>query len=120
MITEFQKRVLLFLLGCIPIRLTIVYLASLPIYTSLLGKLAIIPAIGFLIIFFFGLRKTGVETMGKPIWWNNLRPIHAIFLLIFSYLAINKNKNAWIILLLDTIIGLIAWNIHHFLNYNSN
>ena len=51
------------------------------------------PAIGFSYIFIFGKRKKGGQTFGQKIWWNHLRPIHALLYALFAYLAINKNKN---------------------------
>tara|TARA_Y100001970_G_scaffold285211_1_gene404310 strand:+ start:1464 stop:1724 length:261 start_codon:yes stop_codon:yes gene_type:complete len=73
-----------------------------------MGLAAIVPGLGFLYFYFSGTRKTGPETFGKPIWWNTLRPIHGILYLIFAYMAINKNHDAWIVLLIDAIIGVIA------------
>jgi hypothetical protein len=32
---------------------------------------------------------------------------------LFSYLAISGNKNAWIVLLIDTLFGLGAFIQHH-------
>ena len=60
-----------------------------------------------LVIFLTGSRKTGQEVFGNKIWWNNLRPVHAILYTLFAYNAINKNKEVWIYLLIDVIIGLI-------------
>ena len=59
-------------------------------YLPYLGFLAIMPAIGFSYIFIFGKRKKGGETFGQKIWWNHLRPIHALLYALFAYLAINK------------------------------
>ena len=61
-------------------------------YLQLLGYLAIIPAIGFSYIFLTGSRKTGIEVFGSKIWWNKLRPLHAILYGLFAYNAINKNR----------------------------
>ncbi len=116
----FQKRFLLFLFGCIGTRLSFSLLAkTLSVsYLPLLGYLALIPAIGFLVIYMFGLRKTGNEVFGDTIWWNDLRPIHAMFYGLFAYLAISKNSNAWIVLLVDTMLGLGAFLRHHALEGN--
>lgn len=113
-----QKRFLLFLFGCIPTRLAFVYIAknaSLQ-YLPLLGYLALMPAIGFIYIYLSGSRKTGPEVFGDKIWWNNLRPIHAIFYLLFAYNAINKQSSAWIYLLYDVIVGLFSFLIFHYIN----
>jgi hypothetical protein len=110
-----QKRFLLFLFGCIGTRLIITLLAkNIPLnYLPYLGYLAALSAIGFLVIYFFGLRKTGLEVMGNRIWWNRLRPIHGLFYGLFSYLAITRNPKAWIVLLSDTLLGLFSFLYHH-------
>jgi len=113
-----QKRFLLFLCGCIVVRLIFVYLAkeiSLK-YLPLLGYLAILPAIGFTYIFLTGSRKTGAEVFGEKIWWNNLRPVHAILYFLFAYNAINHVKTAWVYLLIDVFIGLFSFLFHHYKN----
>ena len=58
-----QKRFLLFIFGCITTRFLFVYIAKniSKKYLPYLGALAVIPATGFLIIYFGGYRKTGVE-----------------------------------------------------------
>ena len=111
-----QKRFLAFLLLCIPVRIGFVVIANKvdKKYLPYLGYLAILPAIGFAYIYISGKRKTGGETFGQKIWWNNLRPLHSTLYFIFAYLALKKNNNAYIPLLLDVIIGLISFIIHHY------
>jgi hypothetical protein len=113
-----QKRFMLFLLGCIPTRLFLVYLAkNIPVNDlPVLGYTLLLPAIGFIYLFLSGTRKSGPETFGDKIWWNNLRPVHAIFYLLFSYNAINKVKDSWIYLLYDLIFGLLSFLIYHYIN----
>jgi hypothetical protein len=109
-----MDRTLLFLIGCMGTRFGLAYLAMNAKLNTLniMGYIALIPAIGILTIYMLGLRKTGIETNGELIWWNNLRPLHGILWLVFAYLAILGNKDAWIVLLIDTIIGLLAWIIN--------
>lgn len=110
-----QERILLFLVGCIGIRLLLVYIAK-NIDIKLLkymGYITLIPAFGFIYIYLTGVRKTGPEVFGGKIWWNNLRPIHAILYLLFSYNAIIGNRNAWIYLLIDVLLGLISFLVYH-------
>ena len=102
-------------------RLLISYLAfKLPgIWRDILAVILGIMGIGFLTIYFGGYRKTGLETGGNKIWWNNLRPLHGILYLISSGLLLFKGKAliktipnnhlASYIILTDTLIGLIAW-----------
>ena len=113
---EIKKRFLLFLIGCIGVRSLFVVIAKyIDIkYLPYLGYLALLPAIGFMYIFLTGTRKTGPETFGNKIWWNNLRPIHATLYLLFVYNAIIGNKQAWIYLLVDVLFGLISFLVHHY------
>lgn len=113
-----QKRFLLFLCGCIPARLALAYLAKIiPLnYLPFMGYFTLIIAFGFIYIFLTGSRKSGPETFGEKIWWNNLRPIHALLYLIFTYYAFNKIRSAWIYLLYDVILGLISFLIFHYYN----
>jgi hypothetical protein len=113
-----QNRLLLFLFGCIPTRLALVYLAkNISIeYLPILGYLALIPALGFYYLYFSGTRKTGPEVFGDKIWWNNLRPIHGLFYTLFAYNAIIGNNFAWIYLLYDVIFGLFSFLIFHYIN----
>ena len=112
---DIQKRFLLFLLLCIPIRIIFVLVAKTinKKYLPYGGYIGLIISIGFAYIYIFDKRKTGNETFGKKIWWNNLRPIHSLLYLIFAYLAINKKKTAYIPLLFDVIVGLISFLIYH-------
>ena len=113
-----EKRFLLFLFGCIPMRLAIMYLAKVISlqYLPILGYLALIPAFGFYYLYFSGSRKTGPEVFGDKIWWNNLRPIHGLFYTLFAYNAIIGNSNAWIYLLIDVLFGLTSFLIFHYIN----
>ena len=110
-----QKRYLMFLLGCIPTRLGFALLAKyIPTkYLPYLGILALIPAAGFLYIYFFNKRKTGAEVFGSKIWWNPLRIVHAFIYITFAIYAIQKKDYAYIPLIFDVIIGLISFLIYH-------
>jgi hypothetical protein len=109
-------QLLLFLIGCIGMRSLFVYIAySISnTYLPYLGYLGLLPAIGFIIIYMFDLRKTGPEVFGERIWWNDLRPVHAAMYMLFSISAINKKSYAWTFLLADVTIGLISFLVHHY------
>ena len=83
-------------------------------YLKYLGYLALLPATGFLYIYLTGSRKTGAETFGEKIWWNNLRPIHSILYFLFAYNAIISNKQAWVYLFADVLFGLASFLLHRF------
>jgi hypothetical protein len=105
-----DRRKLTFFLGCIPFRLGLVVLAYfLPLkYLPIFGYLALLPAIGFLGQYVLGLRKTGKGFAGGEIWWTQLRPIHGALYLVFALYAIQKQRFAWIVLLVDALLGFGA------------
>jgi hypothetical protein len=113
-----QTRILLFLIGCIGSRTLLAYIAKHASLTVLqyMGYLALLPAIGFMYIFITGSRKSGPEVFGDKIWWNDLRPIHSLLYFGFAYNAIIGNKEAWIYLFIDVILGLISFMMFHSLN----
>ena len=112
---EIRKRFLLFLIGCIGLRTLLAYGAKISSKTVLkyMGYISIIIGLGFLTIYFTGSRKTGPETFGDKIWWNDLRPVHGLLYLLFAYHAITGNSNAWLFLAVDVIIGLISFLWFH-------
>jgi hypothetical protein len=115
---QLQQRFLMFLVGCIGTRSLFVILAKYinTNYLKYLGYLALLPAIGFMYIYLTGSRKTGMEVFGEKIWWNDLRPVHSILYFLFAYNAIIGNNQAWIYLLVDVMIGLISFLVHHSMN----
>ena len=112
-----QKRFLAFLLLCIPVRIAFVFVAKNidKNYLPYLGFLGILPALGFFHIFLFGKRKSGGETFGQKIWWNNLRPVHSALYFLFVYLALNKNNQAYVPLIIDVVIGFFSFIIYHYM-----
>ena len=111
-------RLFSFLVLCIGIRSI---LAFLPLLLSSHGMAYFLLrlcigaiGLGFMVIYLFGLRKTGLETGGARIWWNSLRPIHALLYLSASVLLyFGHTREASVILLLDVFIGLVAFLHHH-------
>ena len=122
---DIQKRFLLFLFGCIGLRLLLVYVAknyeqfaNKHIIKQLLLIFTITVSIGFFTIFFTGIRKTGQETLGDKIWWNNLRPLHGFLYLLFALLFFQNKSYAWMILLIDVLVGLVSFLIFHYYSGN--
>lgn len=113
------NRILLFLIGCIGTRTALAVLAknASPDWLRIMGALALVPAIGFYVIYIFGLRETGPEVFGEKIWWNDLRPIHGTLYLLFAIFAIQKKDFAWMFLAADVAFGLGAY-VFHMINKN--
>ncbi len=119
-ISPIQKRFLLFLLLCIPARLIITALAKyIPLkYLPLMGIVFAVIGVSFLYLNMFNKRMTGVETGGDVIWWHDLRPVHGFLALIFAILAISKVRDAWVVLLIDTLFGLVSFLAYHIITKN--
>jgi hypothetical protein len=106
----------LFLTGCMGTRIALVLIAAFGSRSTLriLSIAAGIISIGFLTLYLFKLRKTGIETGGKPIWWNDLRPVHAALYAAVAFFAWNgRGDIAWKILAVDVTIGFVAFVIHY-------
>ena len=112
---DLQKRFSLFLGLCIPSRFLLSYIAKkLPLkYLPFMGFIMLGPVIGWTYIYLTGSRKSGMETLGAPIWWNDLRPLHAGLYFTFVLMAFNKSYNSYLPLFIDTIIGLTAFLKYH-------
>ena len=113
------KRTLLFLVGCMGARFGLAWLAyknraNLKVL-KIMGLLALVPAIGFTLIYVMGWRKTGAEVMpnlGGKLWWNDLRPVHALLYTMFAFLVLLHTQyaaHAWIALVADATLGLLAF-----------
>jgi hypothetical protein len=114
-----QKRTLLFTL-CIITRLSISMLAKYinDKYLPYIGIITLIMGIGFIYIYLFGNKTadTQLEWTGESkIWWHNFRPIHGLLYIIFSIMAIKKNKYSWLLILIDTIFGLSLFINQHYI-----
>ena len=115
----FKKTLILFLLGCIPLRILFVVIAKMVNvkYLFYLGILALFPAFNFLFLHFYSSYRTkGV--FGQTAWWNRL--VHGLLYLAFAVFAILGNRNAYLFLLIDVIYGFSAFTYHHWTNGNFN
>ena len=114
-ITKQNIRVPLFLIGCLGARTAIAYLVKTfgQEHRLLIALLLVLPAIGFTSIYLLGLRQTGGEVFGDKIWWNSLRPFHALMYFGAATAVYLRRKNAYLLILLDTLVGLLAFCRFH-------
>ncbi len=112
---KIQLRFFLFLVGCMGSRLlfTLISYYASGWFLMMLGFLAMIPVLGWFYIIFIGERDTGVEVMGDKIWWKPLRPVHMLLWFFFAWLAVTGSTKAWMVLLVDTLLGLTAFLAYH-------
>lgn len=115
---DFQKRFLMFMIGCLGARSALAYTTKIinPDYLPYIGIIILFGAIRFIYLFF--TNPTGPQFLGKDIWWNNVRPLHFVFYLLFAVSAIMKKSYAWIFLLLDVILALVSFLVYHFVINN--
>jgi len=107
---DLNKRNILFLGVCIPLRTSFVYLSYKleDKYKKILGMIFGIIGITFLSLYFFNLRLDAPEGGGKT-WWKELRLIHGV-LYISAYIYSIKDINyMWQPILLDTLFGLVSF-----------
>ena len=122
------KRILTFLFGCILVRIILALLAyyfeSNKYRTPLIimGIVTLIMGLSFFSIYFdiAGADSANKQLQGwmdqdSKVWWNDLRPLHGSFYILFSLLVFLNIKHSYVALSLDVTIGLIAWILHHFI-----
>ena len=112
---------LTFLFGCLGARLAIAAAAYYlnPKWLPIMGVLALILVFSWAYIYLFDARPFGKEVGGlgsgsQKIWWNDIRPLHAGLYLAFALMAFHKSPDAYRLIVLDTLVGLIAWLHHYF------
>lgn len=113
---QLKIRFYLFILGCIGTRVLLTvcaYLFSHTVVLPIIGFFGAVFALSWFYLIFIGRRDTGPEVFGNAIWWKSLRPVHMTLWGFFSYLALTNHPNAWIVIAIDTVIGLKAFLLHH-------
>lgn len=108
----------LFLALCVPARLALTWMVFAATTTTAAVRIALqvalaTAAIGITLIWTFGWRRTGPETLGAPIWWDKLRPIHAIHWSAAALLLSVQPDRAWWPLAYDVVLGTTATLLHH-------
>jgi hypothetical protein len=103
----------LFLLGCIPARLFLVWLSrNIPVqYLKFLGAGLLIIGLHSLYLYFTNGRLDAFEAGGKT-WWADFRLIFGSLLVIAAiYCFQGKQDMVWIPLTIDVIFGLLLFLI---------
>ena len=116
------SRRLVFLALCVPARCTLAYaaLSLTGVWARLLALACAAIAVGFAVLYLFGLRPTGIEAGGR-IWWDSLRPLHALTFGAAAALlwvgsihnSVDLRPAAAVVLALDVALGIGASVAHH-------
>lgn len=118
------KRYMLFLGGCVVSRLLLAYMVykyhNHPFMVKAfpyIGVLALLVSVGFMYQHISGTRTTGPEVFGDKIWWDSIRPVHALMYTTFAMFAMVNTKEtrkyAFMPLLIDVMFGLVAFVSYH-------
>ena len=112
MLTRSQK---LFIFGCIPVRILLAYFTKQlsPNKLKMLGFVLLAMGLGFLYLYFTNGRLTAPEAGGVT-WWSRFRIIHGVLYTVAAILALKGNRNAWIPLALDVIVGILVSIAHYY------
>jgi hypothetical protein len=105
-----NRHTLLFLFACIPVRIII---ALMPLYfdSSYLpyyGSILLLPALGFLYLYFNNLRLNAPEGGGNT-WWAEYRIIHGMLYLTAAIYALQEKKLVWVPLTIDVALGIVLF-----------
>ena len=107
------KIIFLYLIFCIGTRLFITYKIKYhnPKYKQYYSIFLLLISLGFIMQYTLKFRKKAL--LGNEIWWDSIRPIHALLYFIGTILVYTENKNAYIPILIDTIIGLFFFTKYY-------
>jgi hypothetical protein len=110
---------LLFAGVCVVLRSCLVVLAawlasrSNQLYLQVFGGALILVGILFAVKYSrYSVAKVGIT--GGPVWWNDLRLVHALLYGAFGLLAIGSVTDAWVILALDVLLGVVFTFTHYY------
>jgi hypothetical protein len=103
-----------FLLACIPSRFI---LSILPLYLPdnwlvYFGYITLLISLSFIYLYFTNGRLNAPEAGGVT-WWREYRIIHGLLYLAASIYLLQKNRKAWIPLIMDTILGIFLFIYKH-------
>ena len=110
---------LLFFGACIPLRLLMVYIASIiPAKLSLYyAILLFVIGVSFVYLYVSGSRMNAMESSTGKTWWSQYRIIHGIMYLGASIAMYNNmGKIAMTLLIMDVVVGLIGKMMNLFIS----
>lgn len=110
-----NKILLYFIFGCLLSRIILVLIAKYinNKYLPYMSLFTLIIGVGFI---YTSIINKKIGFFGSKIWWNNYRLIHSFNYILFSLAAYYKNRNSWIILLVDVLLGGLFFINKYYLN----
>lgn len=102
--------ILYYFIICILIRLSLAYgvalVYRLPIRFIFIVFYVVL-AIGAL--YQYKVKKRKIGAFNNKVWWDNLRPLHALLFLCVSIGLFYKYKYSYMFLIVDTFIGVLGY-----------
>ena len=94
---------------CLIVRSLLAYFAME--YNEIILYFTTIAGLSFWALYLFNLRQTAEESSAtdKKVWWSNWRWVHGTLYLLFSWLYYKGNTDAYLLLVIDVILGLLIW-----------
>lgn len=109
------KRILLFILLCIPVRIFLIYLViNLPQYLFYYKILYLIMTLGFIRVY---LNKADKGFFGGEVWWHDLKLVHSFLYILFIILSNLNIKESYYALFPNIILGIIFFIKQYFFNH---
>jgi hypothetical protein len=108
--------ILLFLLLCIPLRISLAIFSQIipPKYLVYFGAVMLIMSFSFFYLYFSNKRLNSPEAGGVT-WWKDYRLIIGMFYLVAGIYSVQgKQKLVWIPLAMDVVFGLLIFFKRHF------
>jgi len=101
------KEISYYFVICILVRLLLAY----SVYKNYKNKIRYVFIIFYLLLglgslYHFIKNDRSIGAFSQKVWWQNYRIIHTILFLGVCILLYKKNKNAWKLLLIDTLISI--------------
>lgn len=98
----------LFFLGCVPVRLALAYMGTVPKLLPAVAAMCATFAAGMAGVYVWDMRPRAAEGGGGPTYWDCLRPIHAALFFGAGLYAWRGSTAAGTLLLIDALLGVAS------------
>lgn len=114
-----KYRVLLFFAGCFVVRAGFAGVAAYVGYEHIdylwtVGIPFVVMAVFFLFKFVRSVHSKKLGFFGGEVWWKDMRLLHAVLYLTFALQAFVGQRDAWIVLAVDVLLGAMVLSNHYF------
>jgi len=83
-------------------------------WLKVFGVIGMVISAGFMFQYLNKSQSGSIRGEGM-VWWNDYRIVHSIMYFMFGLLALFGNRKAYVILILDVLIGIFATANNYFM-----